>query len=64
MIKCEVVATRVSLVVAEGSIVYVDDRQYEIARQFLKPVLEAENTEEPVVEVKKATRTRKTTKAE
>ena len=42
MIKCEVLSDRVSLVVHKGSIVYVDERQFELARQFIKPVKEAE----------------------
>ena len=58
MKKCEVLATRVSLVVEKGSVVLVDDRQFEIAKQFLKPIVEEEKTEEPKEEVKKTTRTR------
>lgn len=42
MIKCEVVADRVSLIVHKGSIVLVDEMQYELARQFIKPVSEEE----------------------
>lgn len=38
MKKCEVVVDRVSLVVGKGSVVFVEDRQYELARAFLKPV--------------------------
>ena len=38
--KCEVLANRLSLVVGKGSIVIVEDRQYEIAKQFLKPLVE------------------------
>ena len=38
MKKCEVVVDRVSLVVGKGSIVNVDDKQFELARAFLKPV--------------------------
>lgn len=38
--KCEVLANRLSLVVGKGSVVYVEDRQYEIAKQFLKPLNE------------------------
>lgn len=37
MIKCEVLVDRCSLVVGKGSIVYVDERQFELARQFVKP---------------------------
>lgn len=36
--KYEVLADRISLVVEKGSIVIVDERQYEIARPFLKEV--------------------------
>ena len=38
MKKCEVVVDRCSLVVGKGSIVFVDDRQFELARNFIKPV--------------------------
>lgn len=41
MRKCEVLVERVSLVVGKGSIVVVDEQQYEIARSFLKPIGEA-----------------------
>lgn len=50
MIKCEVLDT-CNIVVAKGSIVEVSERQYELARKFLKP-LKAEKkeikSEEPV----------------
>ena len=36
--KKYVVIKKVSLVVNEGSLVELDDRQYEIARQYLKPL--------------------------
>lgn len=51
--KCEVIAERVSLVVAKGSVVFVDDRQFEIAKQFLKPLNEAK-VEKPVADDKPA----------
>lgn len=35
--RCEVIK-KASLVVDTGSIVVVDERQYELARQFLKPM--------------------------
>ena len=44
--KCEVLVDRVSLVVGKGSIVLVDDRQFELARAFLKPVREAKSRDE------------------
>lgn len=50
MKKCEVLVDRVSLVVGKGSIVYVDDKQYEVARQFIKPV---EDEEKPKRKAKK-----------
>lgn len=50
MVKCEVIVDRASLVVGKGSIVVVDERQYELARQFLKPV---EHKEKVVQEQKK-----------
>lgn len=58
MKKCEVMVEKASLVVGLGSVVFVDDRQYEIAKRFLKPIVEEEKTEEPKEEVKKTTRTR------
>lgn len=36
--KCEVIADRVSLVVGKGSVVFVEDKQFEIAKRFLKPL--------------------------
>lgn len=38
MKKCEILADRVSLVVGKGSVVFVDEKQFELARNFLKPV--------------------------
>lgn len=38
MVKCEVIVDRVSLVVGKGSIVLVDEKQFELARQFIKPI--------------------------
>lgn len=38
MVKCEVIVDRVSLVVGRGSIVLVDEKQFELARQFIKPI--------------------------
>lgn len=38
MVKCEVIVDRVSLVVCKGSIVLVDEKQFELARQFIKPI--------------------------
>ncbi len=50
MKKCEVLAERISLVVGKGSIVLVNDTQFELAKKFLKPV------EEEVKTVKKTTK--------
>ena len=36
--KYEVLVDRISLVVEKGSVVVVDERQYEVARPFLKEV--------------------------
>ena len=47
MIKCEVIG-KTSLVVEKGSIVLVDERQFELARRVLKPVKD----EEPKAEEK------------
>lgn len=51
MVKCEVTADRVSLVVCKGSIVIVDEVQAEIAREFIKPLQEDE--EKPKRKAKK-----------
>ena len=40
MVKCEVLADRCSIVVGKGSIVLVDERQFELARMILKPIEE------------------------
>lgn len=40
MIKCEVLVERISLTVNKGSVVVVDDRQFEIAKKHLKPIHE------------------------
>lgn len=52
MIKCEVLVDRVSLVVGKGSIVLVDEQQFELARQFIKPMKE-EAEEKPKKKPKK-----------
>lgn len=39
-IKYEVLADRISLVVKKGSVVIVDEKQYEVARPYLKEVRE------------------------
>lgn len=38
MPRCEVLVDRCSLVVGKGSIVNIDERQFELARQFVKPL--------------------------
>lgn len=57
MIKCEVIG-KTSLVVEKGSIVLVDDKQYELARRVLKPV-DHKKAEEPKVEGEKPKRAKK-----
>ena len=52
MVKCEVLATKMSLVVGVGSVVFVDERQFEIAKRYLRPIVEEQKAEEPK-EVKK-----------
>lgn len=39
--KCEVLR-KINIVVEEGSIVNVDPRQFELARAYLKPIVEEE----------------------
>lgn len=53
MVKCEVL-NRVNLVIEKGSVVLVSERQFETARQYLKPVLE----EEKPVEKKRKSKTK------
>jgi len=50
--KCEVLVDRVSLVVGKGSIVNIDDRQFELARQFVKPIQIEKPVEAKPVEAK------------
>lgn len=56
MKKCQVIADRVSLICLNGSIVNVDERQFEIAKRFLKILDEeskakkSEETNEVVIE--------------
>lgn len=57
MIKCEVLG-KTSLVVEKGSIVLVDDRQFELARRVLKPV-EMKKAEEPKAEEEKPKKSKK-----
>lgn len=52
MVKCEVIVDRVSLVVGKGSIVLVDEKQFELARQFIKPIND-EAEEKPKKRTKK-----------
>lgn len=60
MIKCEVLG-KTSLVVEKGSVVLVDERQFELARKVLKPIADkkAEKVEEPKAEEEKPKRTKK-----
>ena len=59
MKKCEVL-TDTALAVLKGSIVLVNDKQYELARRVLKPVEEKVVKEEKVQELpKKETRKKK-----
>lgn len=39
--KCEVLR-KINIIANEGSIVIVDPRQYELARAYLKPIVEEE----------------------
>lgn len=52
------VIKKVSLVVDEGSIVIVDGRQYELAKQFLKPMA----TEKTIEQVEKKVAKKETKK--
>lgn len=60
MTKCEVLG-RAVLTIEKGSVVYVTERQYELARNLLKPVNEDEPKQESVevVEVRTEKKTRK-----
>lgn len=48
MKKCEVLVERISLTVNKGSVVVVDDKQFEVAKKFLKPldIIEPKKVEE------------------
>lgn len=69
MKKCEVLVDRVSLVVGKGSIVLVDDKQFELARNFIKPIdlpkpkevkeVEIKDNQESVVEEKPKKKSKK-----
>lgn len=48
MKKCEVIAAAATIVVGKGSIVYVSEKQYELARYALKPVEEKAEKPEKV----------------
>lgn len=52
MKRCELLKD-CSLVVKKGSVVIVDDRQFEIARQFLKPIDKAVADDSIVIKPKK-----------
>ena len=49
MVKCEVIVDRISLVCGKGSVVVIDDKQYELARKFVKPIVEEPKAEEKAV---------------
>jgi len=57
MIKCEVLG-KTSLVVEKGSVVLVDERQFELARRVLKPV-EHKQADEPKAEEKPKSKSKK-----
>ena len=57
MIKCEVL-DKTSLVIEKGSVVLVDERQFELARRVLKPV-ELKKAEEPKAEEKPKSKSQK-----
>lgn len=44
--KCEVLVDKITLVVNKGSLVDVDEQQFELARQFIRPVND-EHEEKP-----------------
>lgn len=53
MKKCEVLVERVSLTVGKGSVVIVDDKQFELAKSFLKPLdIKKEVKQEEVKEIR------------
>lgn len=59
MIKCEVLG-RAVLTIEKGSVVNVTERQYELARNLLKPINEDEPKQEvEVVEIRTEKKTRK-----
>lgn len=58
MIKCEVLKDCV-IAICRGSIVLVNERQYELARKVLKPITEKVEETSEVVEAPKKKRTTK-----
>lgn len=60
MIKCEVL-NDCAIAIKKGSIVIVDDRQYEVARKILKPFKEAkvEKVDEEVMPQKEKRKKKK-----
>ena len=59
MIKCEVLG-KASLVIEKGSVVFVDERQFELARGILKPVVQkSEPKEEEPKEAKPKSKSKK-----
>lgn len=49
MVKCEVLSD-CNLIVAKGSVVEVSEKQYELARKFLKPLIKSKSEESEKVE--------------
>lgn len=58
MKKCEVLKDSV-IAICKGSIVYVNDKQYELARNILKPIVE---TTTETIDVAKEASKKKSTK--
>lgn len=61
--RCEVIK-KVSLVADVGSIVVVDERQYELARQFLKPMATEKVVKNDTEKVEEKETTKKVAKRE
>lgn len=51
MKKCEVIVDAATLVVGKGSVVIVSDKQWELARAYLKPIDEKKAVKEEKADV-------------
>ena len=58
MLKCEVL-NDTAIAIKKGSIVLVDEKQFELARKVLKPITEEKKEEKAVADLPKEKKTKK-----